>query len=100
MSDEIWRFPEHSKVAEPELLFSPDRAGDRHIHPLRGLLQFGPYSRNFINRVFARSVSLRFSRTTSDNSYGAYLTNWSKDMFHGNERTTSLTFPAFIPSSE
>lgn len=52
MSHELWKFPAHHKVAEPELLFSPDRSGDHHIHPLRGLLQFGPYSRNFINRVF------------------------------------------------
>ncbi len=52
MSNEIWQLPAHLRVAEPELLFSPDRVGDRHVHPLRGLLQFGPYSRNFINRVF------------------------------------------------
>jgi hypothetical protein len=38
-------------VDEPELLFHPDRAQDRHVHPLLGLLEFGPFSRALINSV-------------------------------------------------
>ena len=34
----------HICLPEPELAFHPDRQNDRDIHPLRGLLRFGPYS--------------------------------------------------------
>jgi hypothetical protein len=44
--------PGYGKSTEPLLLFSPERPGDRDVHPLRGLVQYGPYSKNFINRVF------------------------------------------------
>src|SRR6266571_4338889 len=34
----------HVWLPEPKLAFHPDRASDRDIHPLRGLLRFGPHS--------------------------------------------------------
>lgn len=34
----------HLWLPEPSLIFHPDRTSDREIHPLRGLLRFGPYS--------------------------------------------------------
>lgn len=34
----------HVRLPEPFLAFHPDRQADRHIHPLRGLLRYGPYS--------------------------------------------------------
>jgi len=34
----------HVWLPEPELAFHPDRTSDREIHPLRGLLRFGPRS--------------------------------------------------------
>lgn len=40
------RLPAFRHVIEPALLFHPDRDGDTDIHPLRGLRQFGPYSRS------------------------------------------------------
>ena len=41
MSTEIYP---HMWLPEPRLAFHPDRSSDYDIHPLRGLLQFGPYS--------------------------------------------------------
>ena len=41
MSSEI---APHIWLSEPRLAFHPDRTSDREIHPLRGLLRFGPYS--------------------------------------------------------
>jgi hypothetical protein len=41
--------PGHRRVQEPELLFHPDRMEDRDIHPLAGLLRFGPFSRSLVN---------------------------------------------------
>lgn len=38
--------PAFSTVTEPALLFHPDRSTDTDVHPLRGLRQFGPYSRS------------------------------------------------------
>jgi hypothetical protein len=43
--------PGHNLAREPELLFHPDRPQDSDVHPLRGLLQYGPYSRSLINAV-------------------------------------------------
>ena len=34
----------HICLPEPHLSFHPDRLSDRDIHPLRGLLEYGPYS--------------------------------------------------------
>lgn len=34
----------HVALAEPKLAFHPDRTSDREVHPLRGLVRFGPYS--------------------------------------------------------
>jgi hypothetical protein len=45
------RLPAHQILPEPRLSFHPDRAQDRHIHPLRGLLNFGPYSRSALSGV-------------------------------------------------
>jgi hypothetical protein len=38
--------PAFRTVTEPALLFHPDRNNDTDVHPLRGLCQFGPYSRS------------------------------------------------------
>lgn len=45
MSSEI--FP-HVWLPEPKLAFHPDRASDQDIHPLRGLLRFGPHSSGLV----------------------------------------------------
>ena len=38
----------HLCLPEPRLAFHPDRAADSEVHPLRGLLQFGPYSAGWV----------------------------------------------------
>lgn len=38
----------HVLLPEPKLAFHPDRISDRDIHPLRGLLRFGPYSSGLV----------------------------------------------------
>jgi hypothetical protein len=38
----------HLWLPEPSLAFHPDRTSDREIHPLRGLLRFGPYSKGLV----------------------------------------------------
>ena len=38
----------HVWLPEPELSFHPSRVSDRDIHPLRGLLNFGPYSAGLV----------------------------------------------------
>lgn len=45
MSSEI---PPHVWLPEPNLAFHPDRGSDRDVHPLRGLLRFGPYSKGLV----------------------------------------------------
>lgn len=50
---EAWKpiLPAHSKLGEPRLSFHPDLQSHRHVHPLRGLLEFGPYSKATIASV-------------------------------------------------
>lgn len=45
MSSEV---AQHILFGEPKLAFHPDRTSDTAIHPLRGLLRFGPYSAGLV----------------------------------------------------
>lgn len=38
----------HVWLSEPKLAFHPDRVSDRDIHPLRGLVKFGPHSSGLV----------------------------------------------------
>ncbi len=38
----------HVLLPEPKLAFHPDRPSEREIHPLRGLLRFGPHSATLV----------------------------------------------------
>ncbi|MCL4543146.1 MAG: hypothetical protein M1118_00890 [Chloroflexi bacterium] len=51
MIAEASELPGHEWLSEPELAFHPERVEDRSIHPLRGLVEFGPYSRSLVNTV-------------------------------------------------
>lgn len=39
------KLPPFTLLDEPQLSFSPDRLEERDLHPLRGLVNFGPYSK-------------------------------------------------------
>lgn len=41
--------PVHYVLQEPELLFDPEHLGERHVHPLKGLMAHGPYSQALVN---------------------------------------------------
>ena len=41
----------HSSISEPLLAFHPERAADRDVHPLQGLVRHGPFSRALVARV-------------------------------------------------
>jgi hypothetical protein len=45
------RLPAHNAVTEPDLAFHAERAVDRHVHPLIGLANYGPYSRSLAHSV-------------------------------------------------
>jgi hypothetical protein len=51
MSAGLPLFPVHWHLGEPGLLFHPERPDDTHVHPLLGLVQYGPYSRSLVNCV-------------------------------------------------
>lgn len=46
-----YTLPAHGWLQEPPLVFHPDRPKETDIHPLLGLLRYGPYSRSLINSV-------------------------------------------------
>ena len=51
----------HIWLPEPKLSFHPEREGDCDIHPLRGLLRFGPHSAGLVPgpiRIATRSRRL------------------------------------------
>jgi len=41
----------HIQLPEVDLLFHPERTQEVEMHPLRGLLKFGPYSRSLLHSV-------------------------------------------------
>lgn len=43
--------PGYTRIPEPALLFHVERAQDRHIHPLVGLVNHGPYSRSLLQHL-------------------------------------------------
>ena len=45
MNPPSYTLPSYELIPEPSLLFHPDRGRDTDVHPLRGLLTYGPYSR-------------------------------------------------------
>jgi len=51
MSSDTSELAAHSELREPELLFHAERRDEVDVHPLRGLLQFGPYSRSLLQSV-------------------------------------------------
>jgi hypothetical protein len=51
MEPGIYKLPTYKCYEEPELLFHPLRNQDRHIHPLQGLIKFGPFSRSLVNNL-------------------------------------------------
>ncbi len=51
MTPDVAKFPAFAVASEPRLAFHPERREDSHLHPLRGLIQFGPYSRSLVNTV-------------------------------------------------
>lgn len=84
----------HLWIPEPELSFHPDRDSDRDIHPLRGLVRFGPYSKGWVpdpirvatltpygesHRLFALMRELQGS--LKPNERKDYLPDWPG--FHG-----------------
>lgn len=50
-SPDVASLPAYGRVPEPELAFHPERDQDTHVHPLKGLLEFGPYSRSLLGPV-------------------------------------------------
>ena len=51
MNIEDYKLPAFGLLKEPELAFHPERLEDCDTHPLRGLVNYGPYSRSLINQV-------------------------------------------------
>jgi hypothetical protein len=72
MSAEISQLAAHLELPEPELLFHPDLAQETEVHPLRGLLRFGPYSRSLLQSLstqFASASWLHSAMPLSSTSY-------------------------------
>lgn len=46
MVNKNYLLPEYHQAQEPSLSFHPERTSEVEIHPLRGLLKFGPYGQN------------------------------------------------------
>jgi hypothetical protein len=47
----LTHLPSFNTLSEPELLFHCERFSDKSVHPLKGLLEFGPFSRSQMNAV-------------------------------------------------
>src|SRR3990167_1300705 len=83
----------HVLLSEPKLSFHPARRSDVHIHPLRGLVQFGPYSKGLLVPDPIRVATL------SPAGESPRLYDFLKELnshYEPTERTDSLpTWPGF-----
>ena len=76
----------HICLPEPSLSFHPDRPSDREVHPLHGLLRFGPYSAGYT----ARSHSSGYCNTRQCQQPALYLHQAPQREPH-TERTKGLS---------
>lgn len=51
MTNDLRRIALHKHIPEPQLSFHPERPEDVATHPLKGLLNFGPYSQGLTNFI-------------------------------------------------
>lgn len=51
-------FSGNSRITEPKLLFSAQNSGAVSIHPLEGLLSFGPFSQNLGGHEFLETIRI------------------------------------------
>ncbi len=51
MKQQEFLMPAYNILEESDLVFHPERKTDKSKHPLKGLVDFGPYSRSLINQV-------------------------------------------------
>ena len=51
MNSTAYTMPAHNWLTESELLFHPEQADHCNIHPLAGLIKYGPYSQTAISQV-------------------------------------------------
>ena len=68
------RLPSYDAVSEPRLIFHPDRTEDTDIHPLRGLLTFGPYSRGM---PLSAPDPIRVAVICPEDSFTAVSLRWT-----------------------
>lgn len=95
MSTQPYVLPGHSVLPEPEMLFHPDREGDRHEHPLKGLCQFGPFSRSLVNHVLD-PIRLAIIAPTGGRQQIAHLVRELELHHYPKERAQYLIeFPGF-----
>src|SRR5262249_32273407 len=51
MSSAAYTMPAHNWLTESELLFHPEQPDQCNVHPLAGLIKYGPYSQTAISQV-------------------------------------------------
>ena len=85
-------FPPHLHFPEPVLTFNPDGSSDTEIHPLRGLLRFGPFSQ----RINTEPIQIATITPASDAQLLYDFITDLKNQHNPKERTVFLPrWPGF-----
>jgi hypothetical protein len=87
------RLQHHISLSEPKLLFHTDRRSDTDIHPLRGLLRFGPYSRGLLVPDPIRVATIA-PQGESGRLYG-FMRELNRQFKPGERRSYLLEWPGF-----
>lgn len=89
------RLPTHQRLPEPGLSFHPERAQDRHVHPLRGLLAFGPYSRSALSGVLDPIRIATIAAPGLETSLKRFMADFQRQHRPNERRDYLPVFPGF-----
>lgn len=89
------QLPSHQWLSESELVFDPVNEDARHIHPLQGLIEFGPYSQVLMADTF-RPIRVAFIVPNGMKMHAGQLLREFQEPAKPDERKNYLPdFPGF-----
>lgn len=90
--------PGYLRISEPPLLFHSERITDQHVHPLQGLIKYGPYSRS-LERPLPDPIRVAFVVPKNDASkMNVIWNNFSRVIEPVYLKDYLPTFPGFEPA--
>ena len=92
--------PGYSVLPEPRLLYHPGRQEDNSVHPLDGLLRFGPYGRSLLHSVLDPIVVAIVAPHNEASQSSCSSASSIAFTSHANVKAICVLFPVSLGCSE